>query len=199
MGCGDGPYLASLQLDAPTQVNLFHVGEELLVEPSSLDIGRVEHHECGTACPEHLLRGVILAVVGLHGVEYASAAVGISVGVDESAGGSGILKSLRLCGRKYLWLRSSGVGIGFHEAVERGEPVVVDAHVGVEQDGVFIRVGHTLYGEVVALGETVVLTQLHDFHRRELAAQQLHGAVGRAVVGHYHVGQKSRGMLHHRG
>ena len=68
--------------------------------------------------------------------------------------------------------------------------------IGVEQHGV--AVACLSQGAVVATGVAQVLVEGQEPDLREVAAQQLSRPVGRAVVGHYHVGDVGVGVGHDR-
>ena len=86
------PYRLSALVQTPAQVDFLHVGEEILVETASGEIFLRAHRQRGTCSPENVGDVVVLSVVGLHGVEYSSAAERISMLVDESPRRTSIFK-----------------------------------------------------------------------------------------------------------
>ncbi len=110
-GIRHSPHLASAQKYAPAQVYLFHMCEKLFVETATSAIDFYIDHQCRPAGPEYLHRGVILPAIGLDGIKYATAAIGITVTVKKSAGSTGILKPVRFNHRAYHRLTGSGLGM----------------------------------------------------------------------------------------
>ena len=55
-----------------------------------------------------------------------------------------------------------------------------------------------VYGLIVALGKSIVLIEGDDLYARKFFLQELKALIGRAVVGHYHLSNLLRSILHHR-
>ena len=129
----DGDNASARSAQAPAEVDLFHVGEKRGVETADGFIVGGAHHQAGAAGPVDVDSVVVLPVVGFDRGEYAAAAIGIAVAVEESACSTGIFEHRGVAVAAYLGLAGRYVGMSLHIVEERCQPVVFDGYVAVEQ------------------------------------------------------------------
>lgn len=108
---GHTPYFFSAGVQAPAEVDFFHVGKEAAVESAYFIPGFGAYEQGGSCCPKHRDVGVILSLIGFDCSEYAAAAEGVAVAVDVATGGSGIFEHpfVGLC--QELGLAGCGLGV----------------------------------------------------------------------------------------
>ena len=158
-------------------------------------VGRANQHT-GSGRPENVDNVIVLPVILLYRIEYASAAKGVTVSVNKAARRTRILKIVAVCLGKQLGLARSHVGISVHIFDERGEPVVRYFHIRIEKHIVF---GLNLrQGSVISFGKAIVFIKLNELYRGEMLTQQLHGSIVRSIVGHPYFGLVTR-ISHHSG
>src|SRR5262245_24669585 len=77
------------QLNAPAEINLFHVGEKLFVEATDFMENRSAHEHAGACCPKDLFNVIVLAVIFFELLKNAAAAERIAEVINESSCGTG--------------------------------------------------------------------------------------------------------------
>ena len=186
VGCRNHRNFPAVELHAPAQVYLFHVGEKTLVQaPQSLPHGRT-HHQAGTAYPKDMGRGVVLAMVFFHLLENATPAEWVAVAVYQAARRAGVFKTVPFLVGDEFGSAGAAIGMAFHPIHQRLQPAFGYFYVGIDEH---VIVGFQLgQGPVVAAGETVVPVQGNQLHLGELGLHQFYGTVGRCIVGHCHFG-----------
>ena len=144
------------QANAPTQVNLLHVGKEILVQATNILIQPAAHHQACPRSPKDALRTVvILAVIILDTLKDATAAIGIAMTVNVSARSTGIVKHRWTVQTVVQQFRHycTHLGVGLHVVQQGVEPAVRSAHVAVQQDRIWV---HRLAdGQVIPLGKAL--------------------------------------------
>lgn len=101
-------------LHPPTEVDFFHVGEEVFVQSSVFEEQIRPHEKGGPGGPENLAFLVVLAVVFFQLFEQASPAERISPGIEEASGSSGVFESFFLVEGTDFRLGGGHLGVGFH-------------------------------------------------------------------------------------
>ena len=186
--------------DAPAQVNLLHVGKEVLVQPAHVLIQLAAHHQACPTCPEDALGlAVILAVVILDILKDAPAAIGVTMAIDVTARRAGIFKRLLaiVAVLEQLGHHSTQLWVPRHAVEQRVEPTAGCAHIAVEEYRVGIhRLGNS---HIVPPGKPVVPVKLQQLDLGELLLQHLQAVVSAAVVGDDDVGNGGIGALKYSG
>ena len=117
------PDLMAHQRGSPAEINLFHVGEELLVQSAQPVPYITADNHTGSRCPEALYRAVILAFVFFYAGQDPAAAKRKAPAVYKASCGSCILELLYaffvMTERKDLGLAGGGFFVGFHEIHQR--------------------------------------------------------------------------------
>lgn len=160
----------------PADVNLLHMGEEIVVEASRFGVEFAADEKARARGPENIAYVVVLAVVSLNGAENAAAAERIAVFVDESARCSGILKISPLVVGEKFGGAGRHIGVGIHIFGKRIEPALGNLDVGVQKHKVFSL--NLFERFVVAARKAVVLVELQHFDSGELLAYQFNAVVG---------------------
>src|SRR3970040_397539 len=85
-------YFVSLIESTPRQIDLFLMGKKIIVKTVQFLIKGTAYKKASTRCPEYLPVIIILAFVFFYCVKNTSAAIWITVFIDEAACSSGIFK-----------------------------------------------------------------------------------------------------------
>ena len=120
---------------APAQVDLLHVREEVGIEATSGMEGLGTDHQAGPGGPEHLALIVVLPMVLLGDLEDAPSAEGVAVAVDEATCGPGMFEAVRFVHGKHFRLACRRTWVaGPSGRSIRARPALGHLHVGVQQD-----------------------------------------------------------------
>ena len=175
-------YLSATNAQAPTEVYLFVMCKETSVESASLPIVFRANHQGCTCSPKYLGGIIVLTVIVLNGVKNASPAEGIAEAVEVSPTRPCIFKAVLVENGEQLGLAGCHLGVNIHKLDERGEPMVSDLNIAIEQQIVFGI--NLLQSLVIPLGKAPVLLKSDDLTLGECCGKQRQGIVGRGIVCH---------------
>ena len=136
-GAGFGHDAVAVVADAPAEVDLLHVGEEVVVEAAEGAIDAAAHEQGGAGGPENVGAGIVLTVVFLDGAENTAAAEGITVLVEVAAASASVLKMLAVAETQYLWLYRGNLRIGVQQRYDGLHPSFRHLDVGIEEAVIF--------------------------------------------------------------
>jgi len=126
----------SLEMDAPAEIDLLHVGKEHLVEQTSLVQDRPANEHADTARPEDLHGIVVLASVDLHVSHEAPTGERIPVDVHQTAGRTGIFEVRFVLKGTDLGLARAHLGVFFGHVNELLHAAWLDLGVIVEEKNI---------------------------------------------------------------
>ncbi len=125
-------------------------------------------------------------MVSLKGREEPTTTERVSIVVDETASGTGILKSVLAVEHHEFRLSDGNRLLAFHHAHHRLNPMRCAFHIAIEQ---YIVVGlKSKESLIVAFCKAVILVQQYQFYLRIVMLEECHGIIGRPIVGHHHFG-----------
>src|SRR5690606_1888010 len=144
----------SHSLQAPAEVDFFHVCKEICIKPARKLPKVLFDKERSSASPKDAGRGVVLSLVFLQYVQHAAAAERETVIIEESASCTGMFKVVALIVRANFRLSNGHVGLAFHKLYHRCYPVWRHLHIRVQQ---YEIIGfHCLQYFIVSAGEAKV-------------------------------------------
>ena len=189
-------HFSSARIEAPTEVDLFHMGKEALIKPSDRQPIGAANHQSSARRPKYGTDVVILPTVALDHRKDAPATKRITIAIQIAARRTGIFKLLGATLRAKFGLASSHFGVCVHIIQERTEPSRRHFDVRIEQEQIFCV--NLRQSSVVAARKSVVAVQSQDTHGGKLVAQKLQTVVRRAIVGYDYFGFSTR-MRHYGG
>ena len=127
-------HFSSARIQAPTEVDLFHMGKEALIKPSGRQPISAANHQSSARRPKYGTDVVILPAVALNHRKDASATKRITIAIQISARRTGIFKLLGATLRAEFGLASSHFGVCVHIIQERTEPSRRHFDVRIEQE-----------------------------------------------------------------
>ena len=167
---------ATTNAQSPAHINLFVMGKEPGIESVYSPVIGAADEERGACGPQDIGYVVVLSVVGLDGVEDSTTTEGIAKAVEIATAGTGILKAVLIKDGEQLGLTGSHIGMGIQVLDHRGEPMVGNLDIGVEQQ---VVLGLDLcQSPVVTLGKAPVLIQHNQLYLGVMLLQERQRIVG---------------------
>ena len=152
------------------------MGKEAVVEATDIMEVLTANHQTGARSPQQVIYGIILVIIALYRTEDTATTERIAITVEETSGGTGILKDIMVIIGQEFRLTGGDIGTALHEFKHRREPVVRHLDITVQED---IIVGLDLAQRtVIAASKTIVLIEEQRLHLWELLLKHLHGTVG---------------------
>ena len=179
-------YAPTAQLHTPLEVNLLHMGEEILIEAShsNKDLATTTHRS--TTCPKYIAPIIILTAILLHRREYSTTTEGVAKVVDKATRSTRILKAFRLSHRAQLWRYNSNIGTIVEHLNQRFQPPLGDLDIGVKQNDIVCI--YSVQSTVVATCKAVILIQQNRSKLWIVHSEPHQRVVRRAIIGHYDLG-----------
>ena len=154
------------------------------------------HHHTGSGSPGDGNGIIVLSKILFYLLQNPAPAIGITVTIDETAGGTRIFKLIGAIETQYFWLTDTNGWIIIQQFCHWIQPSGSYFHIGVKKYEIIC--GNLDKRLIVSVCKAVILMQLQEFYRWKISFNHLLAVVGRSVVGNYDLCVSFRTAYHGR-